>query len=92
MNIGFVPFMLWIWVDELYAPAWIVDLHVIQEVYVIPFYSKPMAHTRTNQQSTWVNTGFVDLAVAELLSGGYVQTVSARPYICSLLSEEALGA
>ena len=31
----------------------------------------------------------MDLAVAELLSGGYVQTVSARPYICSPLSEEA---
>ena len=57
---------------------------------MIPFYSKPTAYTRTNQQSAWVNTGFEDLA--ELFSGGYVQTVSARPYICSLLSEEALGA
>ena len=44
------------------------------------------------KQSAWVNTGFVNLAVAELLSGGYVQTVSATPYICSPLSEEALGA
>ena len=34
-----------------------------------------------------MNTGFVDLAVAELLSEGYIQTVSARPYICSPLSE-----
>ena len=75
--------------DVLCAPEWIVDL--IREEYVIPFYSKPMAYTRTNQQSAWVNTGFVDLAVAELLSGGYVQTVSARPYICSPLSEETLG-
>ena len=57
---------------------------------MIPFHSKPTPYTRTNQQSAWVNTGFVDLA--ELLSGGYVQTVSARPHICSPLSEEALGA
>ena len=76
--------------DVLCAPEWIIDL--IQDRYVIPFYSKPTAYTWTNQQSTWVNTRFVDLAVAELLSGGYVQTVSARPYICNTLSEEALGA
>eukprot|EP00731_Ephydatia_muelleri_P022386 Em0014g977a len=62
----------------LCAPEWIVDL--IREGYVIPFYSKPTTYTRTNQQSAWVNTGFVDLAVAELLSGGYVPTVSARPF------------
>ena len=45
---------------------------------MIPFYSKPTVYTRTNQQSAWVNAGFVDLA--ELLIAGYVQTVSARPY------------
>ena len=78
--------------DVLCAPEWIIDLIREGYMYVIPFYSKPTTYTRTNQQSAWVNTGFVDLAVAELLSGGYVQTVNARPYICSLLSEEALGA
>ena len=76
--------------DVLCAPEWIV--YLIREGYVIPFYSKPMAYTRKNQQSAWVNTGFVDLAVVELLSGGYIQTVSARPYSCSPLSEEVLGA
>ncbi|KAL5474857.1 hypothetical protein EMCRGX_G026877 [Ephydatia muelleri] len=59
-----------IWVDVLCAPEWIVDL--IRQGYVIPFYSKPTAYTRTNQQSAWVNTGFVDLAVAA--QWGYVQT------------------
>ena len=54
---------------------------------MIPFYSKPTVYTRTNQQSAWVNAGFVDLA--ELLSGDYIPTVSARPYICRPLSEEA---
>eukprot|EP00731_Ephydatia_muelleri_P033380 Em0028g55a len=60
-----------IWVDVLCAPEWIVDL--IRQGYVIPFYSKPTAYTRTNQQSAWVNTGFVDLAVAA--QWGYVQTL-----------------
>ena len=66
------------------APGWIVDL--IREGYVIPFYSEPTAHARPNQQSARGNAGFVDLAVAELLSGGYIESVSAKPYICSPLS------
>ena len=51
------------------------------------------AHARPNQQSARGNAGFVDLAVAELLSGGYIESVSAKPYICSPLSvvENATG-
>ena len=79
------------WVDTLCAPGWIVDL--IREGYVIPFYSEPTAHARPNQQSARGNAGFVDLAVAELLSGGYIESVSTKPYICSPLSvvENATG-
>ena len=72
------------WREDLGAPPWILD--TIENGYVLPLYAEPTPYSRPNQQSALVDRQFVEAAVVDLLKGGYIETVTDPPYVCSPLS------
>ena len=73
-----------IWKEELEAPPWILD--IIENGYLLPFYSEPEPYTRPNQKSALIERDFVKGAVADLLAGGHIEVAQEAPHVCSPLS------
>ena len=60
-------------------------LETLRNGYVLPFYSEPTTYARPNKHSAQIEVEFVTKAVAELLSGGYIEKVPELPVVCSPL-------
>ena len=72
------------WEEVLYAPPWVLE--TLRNGYVLPFYSQPTPYAWPNQLSAQIEADFVTNAVADLLSGGYIEKVNELPVVCSPLS------
>ena len=55
-------------------------------LYVLPFVAEPTPYCRANQRSAIVEAEFVEIAIKELLEGGYVDRVAEQPHVCSPIS------
>ena len=49
---------------------------------VLPFVAEPTPYCRANQHSATVEAEFVEIAIKELLEGGYVDRVAKHPHSC----------
>ena len=77
------------WRDELCAPPWVMD--TISNGYVLPLMQEPPGYYRNNQKSALMHAAFVDRAIKDLLTGGYVEKVLEKPKVCSPLSVVVTG-
>lgn len=64
---------------ELCASPWLFDTMI--KGYVLPYIAEPTLNRHANQQSAVVETDFVEIAVGELLGGGYVRRVFEQPHV-----------
>ena len=77
------------WHDELCASPGLIDTSV--KDYVLPFVAEPTPYCRANQHSAIVEAKFVEIAIKELLEGGYVDRVAKHPHVCSPISVVCSG-
>ena len=70
------------WHDELCASPGLIDTSV--KDYVLPFVAEPTPYCRANQHSAIVEAEFVEIAIKELLEGGYVDRWSNN-HMCAVL-------
>ena len=77
------------WRDELCASPRLI--HTIVKGYALPFVAKPTPYCHANQRSAIVEAEFVEIAIKELLEGGYVDRVTEQPHVCSPISVVSSG-
>ena len=77
------------WREELCASPWLID--TISKGYVLPIVAEPTPYCHGNQRSAIVEAEFVEIAIKELLEGGYVYRVAKQPHLCSPISVVSSG-